>query len=355
MRNFSFSALAFAVLSIAACAPKTTVCLSVPEAPDSEIVVGTDTLRTDAEGKLTLTPEIAEGQPEFIFFFRGDRKIASVLASRGEHISVKADTLGVYEVSGSPESEKLVEVERAFSRFLWDISNETQYSGFIDKYVKYYRSRVQYLMENPYSLTSVQVLYQKIGEYAPIFSQTSDAVHFRRICDSLKTVYPESKYVKALERETQRREQALEMDSRLKNAVECGFPDIVLPDMTGKKTALSGLQDKVILLHFWDCSDAAQTMLNTESLLPVYRDWHDRGFEIYSVCLTPDKAAWGNVVRNQKLPWINVNDGNGAVVAARTYAVASLPSSILIADGNVISASINGEAGLRKELSRLLK
>ena len=97
-------------------------------------------------------------------------------------------------------------------------------------------------------------------------------------------------------------------------------------------------------------------MLNIDTLLPVYNDFHDRGFEIYSVCVSPDKAEWGSVVKAQKLPWINVNDGRGgASGTAALYNVTSTPASMLIVDGEISDAQLKGEAGLRRELGRLLR
>ena len=112
----------------------------------------------------------------------------------------------------------------------------------------------------------------------------------------------------------------------------------------------------MVLLHFWDATDAAQKMLNIDTLLPVWKEYHDRGFEIYAVCVSPDKAAWGSVVNSQKLPWINLNDGLGAASpAVVTYGVTSLPNSLLIVDGQLSTEPVKGAAGLRKVLDRELR
>lgn len=70
-----------------------------------------DTLRTNKNGNFSSKVEVEKGQPEFIYLFYGDRKIGSMLLSKGEKVTINADTLGNYTVQGSPESVKLLEVE----------------------------------------------------------------------------------------------------------------------------------------------------------------------------------------------------------------------------------------------------
>ena len=97
-------------------------------------------------------------------------------------------------------------------------------------------------------------------------------------------------------------------------------------------------------------------MINLDVLLPLYKDFHDRGFEIFSICVTPDKPEWASSVLAQKLPWINVNDGlGGASPAVVTYNVTAVPNSFLIIDGELNTKPIGGLDGLRKELSRVLR
>lgn len=365
MRNFRFAAACFLGAACISCSPAVGVKCTVDGLAGGTVVLkhfdvggysAVDTLRTDANGVTKFKVPVAPGDPEFVYLFHGDTKIASLLLENGQKkVTVNADTLGNFSVSGSPTSEELRVVEQDFASYLGKLSLTQDKDKFVKDYVEYYRSRVKYVMEHPYSLTVVPVLFQKINQYSPVFAQTTDALHFRSACDSLKTVYPESRYVKALEKETVRRENAMKLEYMVRNTEPSGFPDIVLPDMKGRKVALSSVKAKVILLHFWTAESVEQKMINTEVLKPLYDDFAKKGFEIYSVCLDTDKVRWGTVVSGQKLPWINVCDGLGALCPAVTsYNVADLPCSVLIADGTVSTVGITGIAGLRKELSRLL-
>lgn len=314
-----------------------------------------DTIVLDSKGAFSHKLAVKPGQPEFFYVNRGGVRLASLLAAPKERIRVNADTLGHWTVSGSEGSEKMRGVEADFSGFLDKFYAAGNVQDASKVYIEYYRSRVKYVLENSTSLTVVPVFFQQISATAPIFSQTTDALYFRSVCDSLKTVYPDSRYVRLLEKEAVRRENILNFNSVMQKAQEVGFPELALPGLDGQKVALSGIDSKAILVHFWTTRDAAQTILGEDVLKPIYRDFHKRGLEIYSVCIDVDKAKWATIVRNQALPWINVCDGLGtSSPALRTYAVGSLPSSVLIANGEVSTAVIDGEKSLRKELNKIL-
>ena len=321
-----------AVLALASCSRQAKIEGTLADAASSEIVVKLldvnryqilDTVKTDASGHYSYKVNVAQGQPEFIYLFYRDTKIASLLLQAGERVKVSSDTLGSYSVTGSDETLKLMDVEKdeadftnrllASSYRLRDLPENSDAAAELRRkmtqdYVSYYRSRVKYILSNSHSLTVIPVLYQVVGDELPVFGQLTDAIHFSNMADSLRTVYPDSRYVKALQKEAARRQQYLNLSTRISNAEETGYPDIELGNVKGEKVKLSSAvaSSKVVMLYFWTSTDAAQTLFNTDVMLPVYEDFKDSGFEIYSVCADVDKSAWASVVRNQKLPWINI-------------------------------------------------
>lgn len=370
--------LAAAVSVAAACSDKARIDVDINQAASSEVVVKKlnvnkfevlDTVAVDASGKMSYAMEIEAGQPEFVYLFHGDKKIASLLLSEGEKVHVSADTLGNYTVTGSEESAKLAEVEKdlaAVSARLDALTSQLEgasaeaaakiNAAATQEYVAYYRSRVRYVMENSKSLTVVPVFYQVLGEGLPVFSQITDAIHMSNICDSLETVYPESRYVKLLRKEADSRKAQLELNARIGSAEEIGFPDITLPDVTGQKVTLSNVDAKVVIVHFWTSTEAAQKMFNVELLKSIYNDYHKKGLEIYQVALDPDKGTWANVVKEQQLPWTNVCDGRGANSPyALLYNIGALPATYIIADGELVDGKIVDEKSLRKFIEKLLK
>ena len=315
-----------------------------------------DTLTTGADGSFRYDAQVAAGQPEFIYLFYGDTRIAALLLEKGETVTVKADTLGGYSVEGSAGSTELAAVDKAYADFLATLDRQQDNPAAMTRtYIQHYRDNVRYVMEHPLSLTTIPVFFERLGD-SPTFSQTTDALLFRQAADTLKTVYPDSRYVKALEKEAERRMRVLEFDTQLRTAEQANFPDITLPDMQGQPRKLSEVDAKAILVHFWDETDPAQKMLSLDTLLPIYEKYHPRGFEIYSVCVSSDKPEWASSVLAQKLPWINVCDGlGGASPAVITYNITDLPTSFLIVNGEISTTPIGGVDGLQKELARLLR
>lgn len=315
-----------------------------------------DSVKTDAAGHFNYKVDVAKGQGEFIYIYRGDTRLAAMLLFPSDKVTVSADTLGNFSAVGTPDCELLCQVENDYSKFQRDLAACETSKDVMNVYLPYYRSRVSYVLNHDKSLTVVPVLYQNLTAGVPIFNQHTDAIIFRKVCDSLKTVYPDSRFVKALDVQAKTRENQMALSAQLAGAKVAGFPELTLPNVNSEKVSLVGVDAKVVLLHFWDVQDASQKLFNTEVLLPLYREFHKKGFEIYSVCVGTDKALWASVVRNQNLPWINVCDGLGAAsTALRLYNVRSMPYSMLIADDEVSGAVIDGESALRKELEKLLK
>lgn len=365
MKNYSIPVVLAAALVLSSCAEKATIKGSLTNGPDKEVIVKQlninsynvlDTIKTAKDGSFLYKVPVKEGQPEFIYLFYGETRIAALLLEKGETAQVTADTLGTFEVSGSEGSEKLAVVDRKYTDFINDVLECETAREISHLYINHYRESVKYVLGNQKSLTCIPVLFEQLTNEIPIFKNPTDALIFRGVADSLKTIYPESVYVKALDKEASRREQKLSIDSKFNEAEALGYPDLNLPDMKGQKRALSSIDAKAILVHFWDSSQPAHSLLNNEGLLPVYNEFHNKGFEIYSVCLDADKTQWGNVVKSQKLPWINVNDGLGARSSSvLLYNITNLPASFLIVDEELQNVSISGADGLRKELGRLLR
>ncbi len=318
-----------------------------------------DTVKVNEAGDFSYALDIAAGKPEFIYLFHGERQIASLLLQKGDKVKVMTDTLGVYTVEGSEESLKLQQVEADYNAFIRDVNRILrEYNPDVAlsrRYVAYYRDRVAYVVGNSHSLTVVPVLFQQVNPSLPVFSQATDGILMRSICDSLKTVYPESRYVRALEKEAERRLNILDVNNKIKDADEVGYIDINLPGIDGKNARLSDALKKVTMVYFWS-STAEQKMFNLDALVPVYEQYKNKGFEIYAVSLDADKSAWAAAVRNQDLPWVNVCDTRGAQSPyVVSYGIGSLPMAWFIVNGTVDQdARVRDAASLKDYLRRKL-
>lgn len=379
MSRFSrFVAFAAAVVVAASCSRTARVKGVVADAPSSDIVVKQlnvnqyqvlDTVKTDASGKFSLKVDVAKGQPEFVYLFRGDRKIASLLLEAGDKVNVQTDTLGTCIVEGSEESLKLAAIEADYAAAKSEMiaisekmmSADASEAGVLREqlsksYIDYYRSRVRYVMQNSRSLTIVPVLFQNLSETLPVFGQATDAIFFKNAADTLETVYPESKYVKALRADASRRMTQMELLSKIASAPEVNFLDIELPDVNGQKVKLSDVHKKLTLVFFWSAEDVAQKMFNLDVLAPVYEAYKDKGFEIYQVSLDVDNGLWARVMREQNLPWTNVSDiSGGASRYVSAYNLSKIPAAFIIGGDGLTNAPITNAASLRKILEKELK
>ena len=368
---------AAATAFMAACTPSAKINGVISDAPASEVVVKLlnvnqyqvlDTLKTDAAGKFSYKVEVAEGQPEFVYVFYKDRKVASLLLEAGDLVSVHTDTLGNSVVEGSEESLKLASIEADYAKakasmislseqlLAADSAKVAQLREQLNKaYIEYYRSRVSYVMQNNRSLTVVPVLYQTLTESLPVFGQSTDAILFSNLADTLETVYPDSRYVKALRKDANIRMAQMGLMSRIESAEQINYLDVELPNLQGQKTKLSDVHKKVTLLYFWTASDASQKMFNLDALMPVYEQYKDRGFEIYQVSLDVDNGMWARVVREQNLPWTNVSDITGPSSRyAVAYNLSKLPSAFLIGSDGMINATISDAASLAAAVEKTL-
>ncbi len=384
MASYSKIARNAAVLSCiaamaAGCCKSAKLFVEVTGAPESEIVLMQqnvnkydvlDTVKTDASGKFSFKVKMDKGDPDFVYLYRNGRKLSSLLLSAGDRVSVTADTTGNYTVSGSEESEKLMQVDKDYSAFtetMDSIASAINAAGDDEKavaelsrkmtrtYMDYYRKCVRYVMENSRSLTVIPVFYQTVSDSFYVFSQDTDALHFKNVADSLTTVYPDSKYVRALRQEADSRSKRLELRVRMQTAESVGYLDVEMPDTRGQKVRISDLDAKAVLLYFWSPDDALQKMFNLDVMKKVYAEYRDKGLEIYQVAIAVDKPAWARIVSAQGLEWTNVCDGlgqNSPVVGM--YNITKLPAYFLIADGALSDKVITDEASLRRALDDVL-
>lgn len=331
-----------------------------------------DTVKVGKDGSYRYALRVEKGQPAFVYLFRGDTKIASLLLQAGDRVKVSSDTLGLdYTVSGSAESELLRQVEKDYAAFVTDMGDLARQAVSLDgdsaeareartavnrRYIDYYRDRVKYILSNSKSLTVIPVLFQEL-DGSPVFARPTDALLFRSTADSLKAVYPASLYIKSLEKEAVRREQVMDMDQKIRDAGEASYLDIALPDMEGKTKRLSETEGKVVVLYFWTTADAVQKMFNIDQMLPVYEEFHPKGLEIYAVSLDADKTAWAASVRGQKLPWVNVCDTRGnASPYVTLYNLQSLPAVYFLVNGELTEdSSVTNAQTLRQFLAGKLK
>ena len=136
---------------------------------------------------------------------------------------------------------------------------------------------------------------------------------------------------------------------------EMQFPDIALKNPNGDEISVSDLKGKIVLVDFW----ASYCMMCTEDhcyyFKPIYNDYKDHGFEIYSISVDENVKNWRQAIEKDSLNWIHVSDlmGQESPVFSK-YAVNDLPTNYLLnEEGKIIARNVDA-SDLEETLSTLL-
>ncbi|MFA5575515.1 MAG: TlpA disulfide reductase family protein [Brumimicrobium sp.] len=122
-------------------------------------------------------------------------------------------------------------------------------------------------------------------------------------------------------------------------------PEIELPNPDGKIMKLSDYRGKVVLLDFWAawCGPCRRENPNVVNL---YKQYHDQGFDVFSVSLDRTKEQWLKAIEQDGLVWEgHVSDLKyWQSEPAKEYGVRSIPFTILLdREGKIIGKNLRGQ------------
>ena len=165
------------------------------------------------------------------------------------------------------------------------------------------------------------------------------AALYADIRDALAPTYPNDIYVKHL-------------SDKLKSVLLPGMeaPEISMKDTEGNIRRLSDLRGKVVMIDFW-ASWCGPCRRENPNVVKLYKKYHDKGFEIYSVSLDKEKSAWLKAIKDDGLVWpTHVSDLKGWTSSGgKTYGIMSVPSTVLVdKDGKIIARNLRGPELERK-------
>jgi thiol-disulfide isomerase/thioredoxin len=119
-------------------------------------------------------------------------------------------------------------------------------------------------------------------------------------------------------------------------------PDFEVGLLNGERAKLSDLKGKYVLLQFWGSWCGPCRKENPE-LVALYEQYHDKGFEIFSVALEQNPRAWQNAIKQDGMIWkyhtMESAEFNGG--RAQQFNVHQIPTIFLInADGLIMGVDL---------------
>ncbi|MCC3158985.1 AhpC/TSA family protein [Hymenobacter sp. 15J16-1T3B] len=312
-----------------------------------------DSAITDAAGRFRLRGSVP-APDVYVLRVRGQQPTTTLALAPGSRLQLRAEAAQLWrtgEVTGSAEAAALSAMNREHARLMARIEALAQQRGQTAD------TAAQRRMQRDWDATmaafgaSSRRVARSSTYLAPYVVATflSSAGADMAFVDSATTRYaqqwPASPYTKNL-----LKYQAI----RRATAVGQPAPAVVLADPTGQRRALSSLRGQYVLLDFWAswCGPCRQ---ENAHLVQLYRQFHPKGFEVYSVSTDRKQADWLKAIEQDGLTWTQVLDEPGEQsVAANGYDIVEYPTTFLLdREGRIIAKNLRGEA-LAKKLAELM-
>ena len=331
-----------------------------------------DSVKIKKDGTFQFKGKIS--YPNFYLLRLNEKNFVTLLVDTTEKINVYGDAANFsrdYIVKGSPGSLLVQELNNHLTKTKHQLDSirsmmivfrtresyklqkvrwEQELEDIKKNQIEYSTSFVQ---KHPFSMSSVLALYQKFDDSNYV---VQDLQSLKVAASALNTVFPKSEHVKALYANTKRLIEE-QKNSQLKAFISkngVNSPDLVLPDSKGRDISLSSLRGKIVLIQFWSAKDRISRIQN-QALTELYSKYKSKGLEIYQISVDTERSIWLNAIEQDGLPWINVGDMKGSIMALHMYNIQQIPSNyILDREGNIVARNLQGP-DLNQSVSRLTK
>lgn len=312
-------------------------------------VVPTDSATIDKNGQFKMEVDL-KGATMYLLKFKGqDNSVLHLMMEAGDKISMELDAktdaniIHVTKASGS----RNIEVYRQFNNILF--AHAQKFNALNHEY------SLPSTTENrkrELSLLFQQEIGQQNNEVGNLLKENGDALicaflvtyfdedaehhigTYETIYNKLKGKYAGNQFVQYIE-------------GKLKTTLGPGrtAPEIEMKDPDGKTRKLSDLRGKVVMIDFW-ASWCSPCRMENPNVVKLYKKYHDKGFEIYSVSLDKTRDAWVKAIQQDGLEWPNhVSDLKGWTSSGgASYGIRSVPSTVLVdRDGKIIARNLRGQ------------
>ena len=129
-------------------------------------------------------------------------------------------------------------------------------------------------------------------------------------------------------------------------------PEFSFPTPDGKK--MLGPQDfkgKILVLDFW-ASWCGPCRAEIPHLKEAYKEYSNKGVAFFSVSIDKDNAAWRKAMKEENMPWAQVQAPKAGKDVMKQYQFSGIPY-ILDKEGKIVAKNLRGKA-LTDKLEELL-
>jgi thiol-disulfide isomerase/thioredoxin len=396
MKAFSYFSLIIGLLVIAGCGGEKTqgscgsnsISGTISGAEGETLVlqrfqnnqaVGADSVVVNSDGSFELNPSFSMPLDYYSLLLRDSNKFMILLTDSTENIEINVDVDNFQfgaEVKGSPHTAKLLEFYTTMEEYQAnseDLEEEMQQllaselkgspalNRLSGKLTGIKRERRNYALnflrnESPSpaimaALTELNVnvdlnLFEKA--YADLQPTMGHSFYYEVLGKQINEV-------KSRQMAQKKQEQDKGSQKRYRNnkyMEGATPPDLSYADPNGKTRSLYDLRGKYVLIDFW-ASWCGPCRRENPNVVRLYNQYHNKGFEIFSVSLDKQKDRWVKAIEQDNLKWPDhVSDLKGwNSDAAQLYGISSIPHTILLdPDGKIIGTGLRG-----KELEDKLK
>ncbi|RZM29843.1 MAG: TlpA family protein disulfide reductase [Pedobacter sp.] len=142
--------------------------------------------------------------------------------------------------------------------------------------------------------------------------------------------------------------------SAIRNALKKGsvIPQIAYNDPNGKVVDINSFKGKYVLIDFWAswCGPCRKAIPEIKELYSAYKD---KGFEVLSVSVDTDNAAWRKAMDEEQMPWPQVLSPDKNKTLA-DFMVVGIPTLYLIdKEGKIVEKYTGFSANLKSQLIKL--
>jgi thiol-disulfide isomerase/thioredoxin len=300
--------------------------------------------RITPDGKFTLAIPLKE--PEIYDLGVDNSSLLQVLAKPGDKIDLKIGKDHI-QVTGSEETQYLIDYEanrkKVFNKYLkrtYDSSAAAVKSGDKER-IEYwnvehekasenYKAELAQWVEQPFFINSLAAIHHSIR-----WDSEKDTALMDQMVSIFQQKYPNDDLTRQL---------VNKVNATKRIAIGAIAPGFVSTDTAGQKVDLKGSRGKYTLVEFW-ASWCAPCREESPTLVRLYNEYKDKGFEILSVSIDKNTAQWKNAIRQDGYTWENVCDLNGyGGPTAALYTVTAIPNSFLLdKNGRIIAKNLRGK------------